>query len=89
MNDLRHNFKITDAVRYYPDTDTFHVQLTDEAMVFGDEKPADVFTYYDENEVLCARAVEFATRHPRHVMAALRALREHLGYTRDPIAPAE
>ena len=83
MNDQRHNFPTTDAVRYYPDTDTFHVQLTDGAMVFGDEKPNDVFTYYDENEVLCARAVEFATKHPRHVMAAMKALREKLGYTAD------
>ena len=83
MNDQRHNFTTTEAVRYYPDTDTFHVQLTDGAMVYGDEKPADVFTYYDENEVLSARAVEFATRHPRHVMAALKALRAHLGYTVD------
>lgn len=88
MNNPRHNFTTTDAVRYYPDTDTFHVQLTDGAMVFGDEEPTDVMTYYDEDELLCARAVEHASQHPEHVAAALRALREHLGYTRDPIAPS-
>ena len=87
MNSPRHNFTIFDAVRYYPDTDTFHVQLTAGAIVFGDEEPTDVMTYYDEDEVLCARAVEHASTHPQHVADALRALRDHLGITGDPVAP--
>ncbi len=83
MNNQRHNFKTHEMVRYFPDTDSFHVDLTGEGIFTGDEQRPDVVTYYDENDVPCAILVEHASKHPQLVAKTLKRLREQLGYTAD------
>lgn len=83
MNDQSHNFKAHEMVRYFPDTDSFHVDLTHEGIFTGEELRPDVVTYYDENDLLCAVLIEHASKHPRLVARTLKQLREKLGYTVD------
>jgi uncharacterized protein YuzE len=83
VNDQTHNFDLSKRVHYFPDTDSFHVDLTDMPTFTGAENRPDVVTYYDENNVPCAILVEHATRHPRLVAKTLKLLREHVSCTAD------